>query len=55
MISIQLISKMTPDMTPEEAEVFFKDDFIVMYKHSSLRLKREIIHSTPFLAKNVRK
>ncbi len=42
-------------MTTDEAELFFKDDFIVMYKQSSLRLKREIIHSTPLLAKNVGK
>jgi isocitrate dehydrogenase kinase/phosphatase len=40
IISIQLIAKMTPDMQEEEAEAFFKTDYLAMYKDSSVRIKK---------------
>lgn len=46
---------MTPDMAPEEAETFFKNDYLNIFKQSSVRVKREIIHSAQTIAKNVRK
>lgn len=55
IISINLISKMTPDMPQEEAELFFKNDYLDMYKQSSVRVRREIIHSITTIAKSVRK
>jgi hypothetical protein len=55
IISINLIAKMTPDMAPEEAETFFRTDFLNIYKQSSTRVKREIIHSVQIIAKSVRK
>lgn len=55
LISIQLIAKMTPDMTQEEAEKFFTTEFAGMYPESSVRLKKEIIHSSCQIAKSVSK
>lgn len=40
IISVNLISKMTPDMAPEEAETFFSNDYQNIFKQSSVRVKR---------------
>ena len=42
-------------MAQEEAETFFKSNYLNIYKQSSVRVKREIIHSAHTIARNVRK
>jgi hypothetical protein len=50
-----LIAKLTPDMQEQEVEAFFKNGYVGMYKESSVRIKKEIIHSSGIIAKSVRK
>lgn len=55
IISIQLIAKLTPDMHEQEAESFFRSGYVGMYKESSVRIKKEIIHSSSVVARSVRR
>lgn len=42
-------------MQEEEVEAFFKNGYACLYKESSVRIKKEIIHSSSIIAKSVRK
>lgn len=55
IVSIQLIAKMTPDLPQEETESFFKNEYVNLYKDSSVRIKKEIVASTCIIGNSVRK
>jgi len=40
IVSIQLIAKMTPDLSHEENEKFFIEEYTKLYNDSSVRVKK---------------
>ena len=43
IVSLQLMAKMAQDMPDERKQKLFKEEFMNLFKNSSVRIKREVI------------
>ena len=53
LATVQLLALLSQDMTNEQAENYFKIDYLSIFKEGSLRIKKKVIHYCPAIAKHV--